>query len=188
MPGGTILRATGDLFIAGLISVGAQNFGGTFTIASVLSPGVWAGFRAPGAGISAAPASSGEFGSNATVRSGGNGGFRALGLVNTLGSHLLLGGGGGGPGEPRSTGRLGGGWLMIMAKGTITVASGALIEADGMESLDSSSAAGGGGEGGASAGGGGFGADALLNGSCVLGAHGDEGRAINIETDPTAMF
>jgi hypothetical protein len=77
---------------------------------------------------------------------------------------------------------------MIMAKGTITVASGALIEADGMESLDSSSAAGGGGEGGASAGGGGFGADALLNGSCVLGAHGDEGRAINIETDPTAMF
>lgn len=272
VPGGTILRATGDVFIAGSISVGVQNFGGTLYTTAGSIPGALGGgpgFRVPGAGISSAPASGGEFGSNLAVRVGGVGGFRAVGLVNTLGSHLLLGGGGGGPGSPLCTGGLGGGALMIIAKGTITIASGASIDADGGVSFDGSCGAGGGGGGvvvlasktaidkqgfihanggegrsggskaaaggggggglvmlvaptvsdsgltgvvggaggnsvaigtisetnrigggggGASAGDGGYGADALVNGSCYLGGHGGEGKAINIETDPTALF
>lgn len=144
---GTILRVTGDVTINGIISVSLQGLPGKF-YANTSSFSPVPVYQPPSIGIASAPAVIGQIGTSSADRLGGLPGFAKFlpeGL-QSFSDTLLLGGGGGAPGHIDAFAGFGGGSLMIVAGGTVTIASGGGIQADAFTNeLNNGSGGGGGG-------------------------------------------
>jgi hypothetical protein len=152
VPAGTILRATGKVTIAGTLAVFAQNNGGFFNVfqqsipdSARSEPGN--SYAPPNAGIAALPPAPGEIGLSTRRVGGGSAGLADRGARNTISTILLRGGGGGAPGTPNEVGGDGGGSVMIVAGGPISVESTGQIIADGFKSVCGACGGGGGGGG-----------------------------------------
>ncbi len=147
VPGGTILRATGDVTINGQVVALVQNLGGTLMTADgTLSTFATAGYRPPGLGIAVTPAGLGELGSSTAERIGGRGGLGVGDAALTLSYNLLRGGGGGAPGAVGilESGQFGAGAVMIIAAGTITVNGSIDASSDSLGGINGGGGGGGG--------------------------------------------
>jgi len=152
VPGGTILRATGNVNIAGTLFVYWQNLGagGPGNVSSLPDSSRSQAdlpFVSPNPGIATLPAGSGAIGLADGRREGGVGGYSNQGSINTVSSELLRGGGGGAAADPGGRGGHGGGSIMVVAGGKITVASTGVVQADGVMPVCVQCGAGGGGGG-----------------------------------------
>ncbi len=147
VPGGTVLRATGDVTINGTLRVLSQNPGGFLQTADeAFSTSTVPGYHPPGAGISSNPAGTGELGPNTAARLGGVGGRGLADGDLRIGEHLLRGGGGGAPAGTTvfKIGGTGAGAVMIVAGGTITV-NGSIVASPADFSGNNGAGGGGGG-------------------------------------------
>jgi hypothetical protein len=138
---GTVIRCTGAFTNNGTIAVSTGTRGGQ-TIGSDSTSDSPAA-RSAGVGYSEQGAGNGEFGSSASIRSGGpgGGGLDESSRYIRIAAHNA---GGAGGGTEFTAGGAGGGGFTVLAFGAINVASGAAINADGL----GNGAGAGGGAGG----------------------------------------
>lgn len=133
MPSGCVLRCTGAVAVDGLIALSGPDSSG----------GSSHGYG--GASIGGSIAGPGDRGDATANRSGGlpGHGIDQLTAANIVNPGII--GGGGGAGGNAIAGADGGGSLLVLAKGAITVSATGRISADGQSNYQAGSGGGGGG-------------------------------------------